>query len=104
MFRFGHRPSRRTSRSEFHKPGLALFNLGQNAVTDRSAAYAITDLVRPMAVIVSHVNEAATADGKVRPNTHTAAFIDSLKGRPVYPALSGKTMEFDGNARCVRGC
>jgi len=27
-----------------------------------------------------------------------------VKDRPVYPALSGKTMEFDGNAKCVAGC
>jgi hypothetical protein len=27
-----------------------------------------------------------------------------VKGRPVNPAPSGKTMEFDGDARCVAGC
>ena len=89
---------------DFHKPNLALFNLGQNAVTSLSAGYAINDLVRPAAVIVSHVNKAATSDGKVKPNSHTAAFIGAVKGRPVYPALSGKTMEFDGDAKCVSGC
>ena len=26
-----------------------------------------------------------------------------VKGRPVYLALSGETMEFDGNAKCVAG-
>ena len=33
-----------------------------------------------------------------------AAFASLVKGRPVYPALSGKTMEFDGAAKCVAGC
>jgi len=33
-----------------------------------------------------------------------AAFIALVKGRPVYPALSGKTMEFDGAGKCVAGC
>jgi hypothetical protein len=27
-----------------------------------------------------------------------------VKGTPVYPALSGKTMEFDGTGKCVVGC
>ena len=45
-----------------------------------------------------------TAGGKVRPNTRTKRFIDMVKGRPVYLSLSGKTLEFDGNAKCVAGC
>ena len=57
-----------------------------------------------LAVIVSHPNEAVTADGKLLPTTRTKAFIDLVKGRPVYLGLSGKTMEFDGNAKCVAGC
>jgi len=89
---------------DFHKPNLAVLNLGPNAVTNLSAVYAVTDLIRPAAVLATHVNEAATTGGKVRPNSRTAAFIDSVKGRPVYLALSGKTMEFDGEAKCVRGC
>jgi L-ascorbate metabolism protein UlaG (beta-lactamase superfamily) len=89
---------------DFHKPRLALFNLGPSAVTRLSAAYAINDLVRPTSVIVTHVNEAATTDGKLKPNSRTAAFIESVKGHPVYLALSGKTMEFDSEAKCVSGC
>jgi len=27
-----------------------------------------------------------------------------VKGRPVYPARSGKTMEFRGEGTCVAGC
>ena len=45
-----------------------------------------------------------TSGGKVKPTTRTAAFIALVKGRPVYPALSGKTMEFDGSGTCVAGC
>ena len=89
---------------DFHKPNLALFNLGINAVTSVSAGYAINDLVHPAAVVVTHVNEAATKDGKILPNSRTAAFANAVKGRAVYPALSDKTMEFDGNAKCVSGC
>jgi len=90
--------------NEFHKVNLAMFNLGPTAVTSFSAAYAINEFIKPAAVIATHVNEAATDAGKVRPTSRTAAFMNLVKGRPVYPALSGKTMEFDGDARCVAGC
>jgi L-ascorbate metabolism protein UlaG (beta-lactamase superfamily) len=90
--------------NEFHQANLAVLNLGPSAVTGFSAAYAVNNLVRPAAVIATHVNEGATAGGKVRPSSRTAAFINLVKGRPVYLALSGRTMEFDGDAKCVTGC
>jgi len=45
----------------------------------------------------------AFGGGKLRPDSRTAAFIDSVKGRPVHLALSGRTMEVDGAPKCVRG-
>jgi len=90
--------------AEFHKANLVLLNLGPNAITGLSATYAINDLVKPAAVIATHVNEGATAGGKLKPNSRTAAFTNLIKGRPVHLALSGRTMEFDGNAKCVAGC
>jgi hypothetical protein len=81
-----------------------VLNLGPSAVTSKDAAYIADELVRPAAVIASHVNEAATSDGKVRPSSRTAAFMSLVKGRPVYPALSGKTMQFNGDGKCVAGC
>jgi len=90
--------------NDLYKANLAVFNLGPNAVTSASAAYAINELVKPTAVIATHVNEGATSGGKVKPSSRTATFIGLVKGRPVYPALSGKTMEFDGDAKCVAGC
>lgn len=89
---------------DFHKANLVLLNLGPNAITALSATYAINDLIRPAAVIVTHVNEGATAGGVLKPNSRTAAFAKLVKGRPVHLALSGRTMEFDGNAKCVAGC
>jgi L-ascorbate metabolism protein UlaG (beta-lactamase superfamily) len=53
--------------NDFHKARLALFNLGPNAVTGLSAAYAINDLVQPASVIATHPNEAVTAGGKPNP-------------------------------------
>lgn len=90
--------------NEFHKANLMVLNLGPSAVTSYAGAYAANELVRPASVIASHVNEGATSGGKVRPTSRTAAFMGMVKGRPVYPALSGKTMEFDGDGKCVAGC
>ena len=81
-----------------------VLNLGYSAITAQAGAYAANELVRPASVIVSHVNEGATSAGKVRPASHTADFMALVKGRPVYPALSGRTMEFDGGGKCVAGC
>ncbi len=88
---------------EFHRANLALMNLGPNAVTAISGAYAMNELVRPAAVIATHVNEIGTIGGKLNPNSRTAAFIKLVK-RPVHLAISGRVMEFDGKASCVTGC
>ncbi len=90
--------------NEFHKANLAVLNLGPSAVTGFSAAYAVNELLKPATVIASHVNEAATISGKVTAGSRTAAFMSLVKGRPVHLALSGRTMEFDGDAKCVAGC
>jgi L-ascorbate metabolism protein UlaG (beta-lactamase superfamily) len=90
--------------ADYFKANLMQLNLGSSAVTPGDGAYVADELVRPASVIVSHVNEGATASGKLRPGTRTAEFASLVKGRPVYPALSGRTMEFDGAGRCVGGC
>jgi len=90
---------------DFHKANLTYLNLGPNAISPDAAAFVINDLVQPAAVIVSHPNEAATAEGKLLPNTRTKAFVELVKKiRPVYLPLSGRTMEFDGDAKCLAGC
>jgi L-ascorbate metabolism protein UlaG (beta-lactamase superfamily) len=89
---------------DFYKAKLMQINYGVSALSPEGAAFAVNTLVQPASVIVSHVNEAATAEGKVRPASRTAAFIAQVKGRPVYPALSGRTMEFDGAGKCAAGC
>ena len=89
---------------DFYKANLMELNFGQSALTPEAAAYAVNVLVQPASVILSHVNAGATSSGKVRPTSRSAAFIALVKGRPVYPALSGRTMEFDGTGKCVAGC
>jgi L-ascorbate metabolism protein UlaG (beta-lactamase superfamily) len=94
----------RTVEHDFYKVNLMELNYGPSALTPEGAAYAVNALVQPASVIISHVNEAATSGGKVQPASRTAAFIALVKGVPVYPALSSRTMEFDGSAKCVAGC
>jgi L-ascorbate metabolism protein UlaG (beta-lactamase superfamily) len=89
---------------DYFKANLMVMNLGASAVTPRDAAYVANQLVQPAAVIASHVNEAATSGGKVRPGSRTAAFMSLVKNRPVYLALSGRTMQFNGDGKCVAGC
>jgi len=84
----------------FYRAKIAVMNMS----TPDKAAFAINELIQPNAVIPSHANEAATASGQVKPGTKTRQFIDLVKGRPVHVPLSGKTMEFDSQAKCVRGC
>ena len=94
----------RTVVREFHKVNLAVMNLGPNAISPEAVAYAINELIRPAAVIASHPNEGVTSGGISRPNTRTKQFMDLVKRGPVYLSISGRTMEFDGNARCTAGC
>lgn len=89
---------------DYHRANLAVMNLGPSAVNARAAAYAMNEMVRPAAVIASHPNEAVTSEGKLLPQSRTALFASLVKGRPVYLALSGRTMEFDGDAHCLAGC
>lgn len=88
---------------DFHKANLAVINLGPNPGLFQSGAYAINDLLQPASVIFTHVNEAATEGGKLRANTQTAALMKQVKA-PAYLAISERTMEFDGNGKCVSGC
>ena len=87
-------------RGEFHAT-LAVLNIGNVFTTE--AAFIINELIKPNAVIASHGNEMATENGKLLPNTKTAAFRNATKV-PVYLPLSGRVMEFDGDGKCQSGC
>ena len=87
-----------------YKANLVVMNIGDTYTTGpKEAAYVINNLVKPASVIASHANEEATRGGKVLPGTRTETFMKLVK-TPVHIPLSGKTMEFDGNAKCVSGC
>ncbi|MBF0193524.1 MAG: MBL fold metallo-hydrolase [Magnetococcales bacterium] len=89
----------------FYGAKLAIINAGGIFTSGpKEAAYSINRLIRPNAVIPHHMNEAATQNGKLLPNTKTAKFKAMIKHIPVYLPLSGRTMEFDVNGFCVKGC
>lgn len=89
----------------YYKAKLAVMNVGGNPLgpTAPEAAYIINELVKPASVIVTHVNEVGTKDGKAIPGSRTETFVKALK-MPAHPALTGKAMEFDANGKCVAGC
>ncbi len=87
-----------------YKAKLVVMNIGDNFTTGpREAAFVINDLVKPEAVIASHVNEVATKGGKLVSGTKTDTFVNAVKV-PVHLPLSGRTMEFDADGKCASGC
>lgn len=88
---------------DYHHANLAVLNLGNNPGIYFSGPHVINALVRPASVILTHVNEPATEGGRLRPESRTAALIERL-GPPAHLAISGRTMAFDGQGRCVSGC
>ena len=88
-----------------HKANLVVMNVGGFPFTTgpNEAAFVVNELVQPKSVIASHANEPATINGKLPPNSRTAAFTKAAK-MPVHVPLSGKTMQFDGSGSCQSGC
>ena len=88
----------------FYKANLAVINVAPSSMQPEEGAFAVNELIQPKSVIVSHTNEPATKGGRVNPGTRTEQFINLVKGIPVHVPLSGKTMELNGDAKCVAGC
>ena len=87
-----------------YRPDLAIVNIGDVFTSGpEEAAFEMNALVHPKAVIPSHVNEIATSGGRVIPGTKTARFL-SLIEMTGYVPLSGRTMGFNDQGRCVSGC
>jgi L-ascorbate metabolism protein UlaG (beta-lactamase superfamily) len=83
---------------------LVVINIGDTFTTGPTeAAFVIDELVKPMSVIPSHANEAATKNGKPVAGTRTAKFFNAVKTTAHLP-LSGRTVAFDANGMCPSGC
>ncbi|MGH7816878.1 MAG: MBL fold metallo-hydrolase [Candidatus Binatia bacterium] len=88
----------------YFKANLAVMSIdGIFTAGPQEAAFVMNDLVQPRAAIPLHANEEATTGGKLNPKSLTAEFVKHTKV-PVHVPLSGKTMEFDKDAKCVAGC
>ncbi len=104
-------------RGYFHVD-LAVINMGDIFTTGpEEAAFAVRELIRPVSVIPSHVNERATQGGLAVPGSRTERFLQLLepgfvrsgqnsrrRGPTVFLPLSGVTMEFNSYGRCEVGC
>ena len=89
----------------FYGAELAIINAGGIYTSGpKEAAYSITELIRPKAVIPHHMNEAATVKGTLLPGSKTALFKSLIHDIPVHIPLSGRTMEFNSEALCLNGC
>ena len=88
-----------------YKANLVVMNVGGFPFTTgpNEAAFVVNELVQPKSVIASHANEPATINGKLTPNSRTAAFTKAAR-MPVHVPLSGRTMQFDGTGSCASGC
>jgi len=83
---------------------LVVMNIGDTFTTGPTeAAWVVNELIKPVSVIASHANEVATSGGKVVAGTRTETFIKAAK-MPVHVPLSGITMDFAGDGKCVSGC
>ena len=89
----------------YYKANLAVMNIGGFPFTTGpdESAFVIAELVKPNAVIATHVNEVATKGGKLVPGSKTEQFMKRV-GIPTHVPLSGRTMSFDGAGRCTAGC
>ncbi|MBT4699703.1 MAG: MBL fold metallo-hydrolase [Rhodospirillaceae bacterium] len=101
----GHTSDMDTLVRRYYKANLAIMNIGDIfTMGPEEAAWAVNELIRPRAAIMTHANQESTVGGKVVPGTKTETFIKAVRAIPVHVPLSGRTMEFDGNARCLAGC
>ena len=83
---------------------LAVMNIGDTYTNGPiEAAFVVNELIKPNAVIASHANEVATNNGKVIAGTRTDTFMRATRV-PVHIPLSGRTMKFNSEGKCVGGC
>lgn len=89
----------------YYKANLVVMNIGGSPFTTGpdESAFVVNELVKPASVIASHANEVATRGGKLVSGTKTEQFMKKVSV-PTHVPLSGRTMSFDGNGRCVAGC
>ncbi|HYU78887.1 MAG TPA: hypothetical protein VEK56_07865 [Vicinamibacterales bacterium] len=91
--------------ARLYRPMLAVINMNDvNTMAPAEAAFAMQQYIRPVTVMPSHVNEAATNGGVEVAGSRVDRFIRLVRGfTDVVIPLSDVTRSFDGEGRCV-GC
>jgi L-ascorbate metabolism protein UlaG (beta-lactamase superfamily) len=89
----------------FYHPNLMVMNISdQVTFGPLEAVFVVKNLIRPVTVMPSHVNEAATSGGLPLPGTRVDRFGSLVKDYvSVVIPLSEVTRSFDGSGKCV-GC
>ncbi len=101
----GHTADMEVLVRRYYGAELAIMNMGDvNTMGPEEAAWAVNELIRPRAAMPTHANEQSTRGGKVLEGSKVATFLERVRGIPVYLPLSGRTYQFDGEARCMGGC
>ena len=102
----GHTSDMDTLVRRYYKANVAFMNIGDtNTMGPEEAAWATKELIKPTTVFATHANEQSTKDGKVVAGSKLDKFIKAIGGAmPAHPTISGRTMEFDGSGKCVKGC
>jgi len=89
---------------QLYNAKLVVMNIGDTYTTGpEEAAWVVNKLIKPKSVIPSHANQPSTNGGKVIEGTRVDTFIKATKAK-VYVPLSGRTMAFNNNGKCVDGC
>lgn len=102
----GHTSDMETIVRRYYNANVAVMNIGDvNTMGPEEGAWAVNELIEPLTAIPTHANEQSTKDGKVVPGSKADKFIKKLdKEITAQLPLSGRTMEFNGAGKCVKGC
>lgn len=102
----GHTADMKVIVGGYYKPQIAFMNAGgTNTMGPKEAAWAVNELIKPKVAFGVHLNEESTKGGKAKKGSKLAKFNSLVnKNIKTYSTLSGITMEFDGDANCVKGC
>jgi hypothetical protein len=89
----------------FYKPTVMVINASDTATFGAfEAAFVVRELVKPVTVMPSHVNEAATSGGRLAAGSRTERFVNAVgSAATVVLPVSDVTRSFDGQGRCI-GC
>ncbi|HYL37920.1 MAG TPA: MBL fold metallo-hydrolase [Bryobacteraceae bacterium] len=93
----------RTIIRRYYQPTLMVPNISDTATLGPDeGAFVATKLVRPVTVIPSHINEAATTNGQPT-GARLLRFLGQMNGSGINVVLplSGVTRQFDGAGNCL---